>query len=69
MTPRLLANPRFDETFKENAARTPLGKLAEPSDIAGALLFLSLPLAGHITGEELTVDGGLRNAWPLALPR
>lgn len=67
-TPRVVANPRFDVSLRENARRTPLGKLAEPSDIAAALLFFASPLAAHVTGQELTVDGGLRNAWPLALP-
>jgi NAD(P)-dependent dehydrogenase (short-subunit alcohol dehydrogenase family) len=68
LTPRLVANPRFDATLEENARRTPLGRLATPSDIAAALLFFASPLSAHITGQELTVDGGLTNAWPLASP-
>lgn len=36
----------------------PLGKLARPSDIADAVLFLLSPQAGHITMQDLTVDGG-----------
>lgn len=67
-TPRLVADPRFDEPLRDNALRTPLGKLAEPGDIAATLLFLASPLAGHITGQDITVDGGLTNAWPLATP-
>lgn len=39
-TPRLVSDPRLDWTMRENAARTPLGKLAAPCDIAAALLFL-----------------------------
>lgn len=36
----------------------PLGKLARPSDIADAVLFLLSEQAGHITMQDLTVDGG-----------
>lgn len=68
LTPRLRANRRFDAACEENARRTPLRRLADPGDIAAALLFFASPLAGHITGQNLTVDGGLSNFWPLALP-
>ncbi|MDO0925218.1 2,3-dihydro-2,3-dihydroxybenzoate dehydrogenase [Streptomyces sp. TG1A-8] len=36
----------------------PLGKLARPSDIAAAVVFLLSDQAGHITLHDLTVDGG-----------
>jgi 3-oxoacyl-[acyl-carrier protein] reductase len=35
-----------------------LGRLGTPSDIASAVLFLASPLATHITGQVLVVDGG-----------
>ena len=35
-----------------------LGRLGSPSDIANAVLFLVSPLAAHITGQVLVVDGG-----------
>jgi 3-oxoacyl-[acyl-carrier protein] reductase len=38
---------------------TPLGRLGEPEDIAGAVRFLCSDEAGFITGEVLLVDGGL----------
>ena len=38
---------------------TPLGRLGEPSDVAGAVRFLSSDEASFITGEVLLVDGGL----------
>ena len=40
------------------AARVPLGRLGEPSDIANAALFLASDLASWITGHTLVVDGG-----------
>ncbi len=36
----------------------PLGKLAEPRDVAETVLFLASPAAGHITLADLLVDGG-----------
>ena len=40
-------------------ARTPLGRLGEPRDIANAYLFLASEEAAFITGETLRVDGGI----------
>ena len=36
----------------------PLGRIAGPDDIAGPILFLCSPLARHVTGEILNVNGG-----------
>jgi NAD(P)-dependent dehydrogenase (short-subunit alcohol dehydrogenase family) len=41
------------------AARTPLGTLIDPSDVARAVLFLASSLARRITGILLPVDGGI----------
>lgn len=40
-------------------ANTPLGRLGEPADVAGAVRFLCSDEASFITGETLLVDGGL----------
>jgi 3-oxoacyl-[acyl-carrier protein] reductase len=40
------------------AAAIPLGRVASADDIAGPILFLCSPLARHITGEILNVNGG-----------
>ncbi|MDP3591962.1 SDR family NAD(P)-dependent oxidoreductase [Phenylobacterium sp.] len=37
----------------------PVGRLGEPSDMAGAALFLASPLASYVVGQTLIVDGGL----------
>jgi len=43
----------------EKLARAyPLGRLGEPADIAGAVLFLACPLSAWITGQVLSVSGG-----------
>lgn len=38
--------------------RTPLGRLGQPEDIAGALVFLASPAAAFVTGQTLYIDGG-----------
>jgi 3-oxoacyl-[acyl-carrier protein] reductase len=40
-------------------ARIPSGRMGEPSDMAGAALFLASPLASYVNGHTLVVDGGL----------
>jgi len=40
------------------AARNPSGRLGEPEDIAGTVVFLSSRAASHINGAILTIDGG-----------
>ena len=38
--------------------RVPLGRMAEPADIMGAIMFLTSDSAGYLTGSTITVDGG-----------
>ena len=48
-----------DETFLNSVlARTPLGRVGEPEEVAAAVAFLCLPAAAYITGQTLAVDGG-----------
>jgi len=48
-----------DEAKEAMLSNTPLGRLGDPEDIAGAVRFLSSDEASFITGEVLLVDGGL----------
>ena len=54
MTADALAGDRREEVL----ASIPLHRVATPEDIAGPVLFLASPLARHITGEILNVNGG-----------
>jgi 3-oxoacyl-[acyl-carrier protein] reductase len=48
-----------EEATNAMLVNTPLGKLGDPEDIAGAVRFLCSDEASFITGEVLLVDGGL----------
>ena len=55
-----LTQPLQDDPARNAAvlARTPLGRWAEPADIAGAVVFLCSAAARFVTGVVLPVDGG-----------
>jgi 3-oxoacyl-[acyl-carrier protein] reductase len=50
-----------DEVFAATLARRPIpaGRMGEPADVAGLVVFLASPRASWITGSTFTVDGGI----------
>jgi Tropinone reductase 1 len=50
-----LADPDY---LDEVLLRTPLGRIGEPEEVAGAVAFLCLPASSYVTGECIAVDGG-----------
>ena len=56
MDQRLETRVAIKETL---STRIPLGKLGQPDDIAAAVAFLASDEAAYITGQVLTVDGGM----------
>lgn len=71
--PGYTRTPRFDSLKKSTAQKnqssetqveeqwkktTPLGRIAEPSEVAAAVAFLASPAASYISGINLPVDGG-----------
>lgn len=56
------ADPVQRENRLRREAAVPLRRLAAPEEVARAILFLAGPDASHITGADLSVDGGLTTA-------
>jgi NAD(P)-dependent dehydrogenase (short-subunit alcohol dehydrogenase family) len=50
-----LANEEF---HRQTLARIPLGRIGDPMDVAGAVVYLASPAASLVTGVSLKVDGG-----------
>jgi 3-oxoacyl-[acyl-carrier protein] reductase len=48
-----------DEMRKKLLEKIPLNRLGQPEDVAGVVAFLTSPAASYITGQILTVDGGM----------
>ncbi|BFZ57784.1 hypothetical protein PYCC9005_004838 [Savitreella phatthalungensis] len=59
LTPMAEASMRDPLTRFQALGTTPLRKIATPDDVVNVILFLSSPLAGHITGQCIMVEGGM----------
>lgn len=53
-----------DEGKARNSENSPLQRVALPEDIASALLFFASDLASYVTGQTLSVDGGVGAKFP-----
>lgn len=56
LTAPAYANPDIAEEFRRH---TPLGRFAQPKEVADAIVFLASDEASYITGSEITIDGGI----------
>ena len=55
----LQATGDSDAAEREIAAKHPLGRIAEPEEVANMILVLASPFASFVTGANVAVDGGL----------
>ena len=54
---------------EQMVARTPMGRLGTPEDIALAVLYLASPASSWVTGKIFEVDGGtIASNWPFKIP-
>jgi NAD(P)-dependent dehydrogenase (short-subunit alcohol dehydrogenase family) len=58
LSPGGVRDDQDPEFMRKYCARVPLGRMAEPEDLAEPLLFLASDAARYVTGHELRVDGG-----------
>ena len=64
VAPTFVRTPLVEKLLEDKAVREevvgriPLGRLAEPEDIVGSVVFLASPASDFITGHTLLVDGG-----------
>ena len=47
------------EALKKRTATTPLQRIGEPDEIAGAAVFLAAPASAFMTGQNIVIDGGV----------
>ena len=54
----LIETPEGQKMMPEWMRLTPMGRMAEVTDLQGALVYLAAPASDYCTGHDLVVDGG-----------
>jgi len=62
LTPGGVDSGQNQEFKRRYSARVPMGRMANATEIVGALLYLASDASSYVTGQNIIVDGGL-NAW------
>ncbi|OFX28811.1 MAG: hypothetical protein A2Z07_07365 [Armatimonadetes bacterium RBG_16_67_12] len=53
------AGETLDESMRREAEGIPLGRMGDPREVAGVVVFFASPWASYTTGQSIIVDGGL----------
>ena len=62
VSPGGVFNKQGEDFVRNYSNRTPVGRMAQDSEICGAVIFLASPEARYVSGQNIVVDGGL-TAW------
>jgi len=57
--PAYLPHDEMAERMRQIATAAPMKRLGKPEEIAGGVAFLASADASYITGQQITVDGGM----------
>lgn len=57
-------NSGGEQGLVDSTRAIPLGRVGQPADVADVITFLLSEAARYVSGQTLTVDGGLTAAWP-----
>lgn len=55
MVAKVMDDPVWSGLIK---SRTPMGRVAQPAEVAELIAFLASPRASYITGADISIDGG-----------
>jgi len=72
IAPSVVTTPRVQEYIDAGRGKRavdyhPLGRLAQPRDVAGPILAIASDLNAYVTGQTLVADGGLLNQSPMPI--